>query len=292
MGTATAVGSWLLVEWPLPWPPDAAEIPALAEVAHVAEGKGARLQLVVPQSTEDKRTVVSYRRRERDGWFSGFEPFEVWADEHAVVEVALGLLSEPTQRVPRGAGDEGNRPAHRIALVCTHGSRDVCCGSKGARVASEMLDDPRILRTSHLGGHRFAPTVLVLPEGTLWAWMDAQTVRRVLDRRGDPRDVVHHLRGCTALTPPQVQAVDVALFSAHGWSWLDWDRRGEMLDEERVRFEARSPDGRVHAWTAKVSRSRSLPVPVCPVGEDPAGGATKFEDEFEVEGLEKADPTG
>ena len=53
----------------------------------------------------------------------------------------------------------------RDILVCTHGARDACCGKFGYGFYVEMRglaavrgDGVRVWRTSHLGGHRFAPT--------------------------------------------------------------------------------------------------------------------------------------
>ncbi|MCA9576655.1 MAG: sucrase ferredoxin [Polyangiales bacterium] len=60
-----------------------------------------------------------------------------------------------------------------LTLVCTHGRRDVCCALLGNPVfdaltaAAGGCDDevPRVWQASHLGGHRFAPVVLSLPDG-------------------------------------------------------------------------------------------------------------------------------
>ena len=52
VGTAGSYRGYLLVEWPLPWPRDLSEIPALAPVAEAARSAGMRLQGLVP-GTED-----------------------------------------------------------------------------------------------------------------------------------------------------------------------------------------------------------------------------------------------
>ena len=58
---------------------------------------------------------------------------------------------------------------HPMFLVCTHGKRDVCCAIKGRPIAQQLWlnfkdhDDELIWESSHLKGHRFAPSMVVLP---------------------------------------------------------------------------------------------------------------------------------
>ena len=51
-------------------------------------------------------------------------------------------------------------------IVCTHGSRDPCCGLLGIPVYQALSSQGSrpVLQVSHLGGHRFAPVVGVFPE--------------------------------------------------------------------------------------------------------------------------------
>lgn len=57
--------------------------------------------------------------------------------------------------------------AEPLYLVCVHGKRDRCCALFGLpvyRALSEQAGE-RVLQTTHLGGHRFAATLLTLPAG-------------------------------------------------------------------------------------------------------------------------------
>lgn len=86
-----------------------------------------------------------------------------------------------------------------LFAVCTNGSRDRCCAVKGRDLAARMhhvLDDPddpaTVVEISHLGGHRYAPTMLVLPWGYAYAWLDEDTA---LDVAHAARDGLVHPRG-------------------------------------------------------------------------------------------------
>ncbi|WP_281689894.1 sucrase ferredoxin [Pseudonocardia thermophila] len=61
-----------------------------------------------------------------------------------------------------------------VLLVCTHGRRDRCCALDGRALAAAVrsIGEPDVWECSHLGGHRFAPTALVLPTGYLYGRID------------------------------------------------------------------------------------------------------------------------
>lgn len=70
-------------------------------------------------------------------------------------------------------------------LVCTHGSRDRCCGVLGGAIFAQLKNQLRpilpdaVWQVSHLGGHRFAPTALCLPLGLLLGRVEAQDVSTI-----------------------------------------------------------------------------------------------------------------
>lgn len=278
VGTAGTATSWLLVEWPLPWPRDASDVAAMAPVVDALPGTGTRLQLVVPTSGSPVRSVVLHRRPDDDGgWFAGFERVARSVEPTDAVDAALDLLAS-------GAGDTA--PA-RDVLVCGHGSRDPCCGAMGTVLAlGAAARGLAVRRTSHTGGHRFAPTAVVLPEGTCWGFLDDDALRRVVAREGPLDDLLPRYRGCSALGPPAVQAAERVAFAEVGWSWLDHRRRGAVLDDGRVRLDAISPAGDARAWEVEVEPGRLLPVPEC--GRPPED-APKSEAEVVVVRARRAD---
>lgn len=72
-----------------------------------------------------------------------------------------------------GADLPGTPVTDPLLLVCTHGRRDRCCALEGRALAIAVADvRPGVWECSHLGGHRFAPTALVLPTGYLYGRLD------------------------------------------------------------------------------------------------------------------------
>ena len=52
-----------------------------------------------------------------------------------------------------------------LLLVCTHGKRDLCCAVKGRPLAAELAATypGMVWESSHTKGHRFAPSMILLP---------------------------------------------------------------------------------------------------------------------------------
>ena len=104
-------------------------------------------------------------------------------------------------------GSDGTTSTDPLVAVCAHGKHDQCCAVRGRGATAAIADRyPEITwECSHLGGDRFAATMLVLPEGLCYGRVDptdsAELVRLYLDGRLDNR----FLRGRTSL-PHAVQA--------------------------------------------------------------------------------------
>jgi hypothetical protein len=279
-GTAGTMAAVVAVELPLPWPREVADHPELPAAAPALADAGARVQalLATPGDTGTRRLLTFARP---PGPFAGYQvatwdvPAAVLPD--ALTAVAASIVSDrspdqwavapraegPVRRVDHGAD------AHRHLLVCTHGARDTCCGALGTRLSAALPDlggDVRAWRTSHTGGHRFAPTALILPEGTAWAYLDRDSLAGIVHRTLPPETAAAHYRGCTGLHGPEVQAADGAALAAVGWSWLDRARSADVVSREgpvaTVRLVGTSPAGTVTV-EVEVATVRSMPVPDC-----------------------------
>jgi hypothetical protein len=286
IGSAGCYEGYLLVELPLPWPRDVGEIPEVAGLAHLLHGRGFRVQALL--ATGRSRRVIAYSRPPSDGrdgesGFDGFVRREAEADGDLESAVATLLAESPRPGADPAAGPE------RDLLVCTHGRRDICCGSLGTKLATslEALDHPpgvRQWRTSHTGGHRFAPTFIVLPEATVWAYADTDLVDRVLHRRGDVNDVADRYRGCAGLPTPQVQAIEREVLRQVGWRLLESRRSGAVSPDGTARLVVRGRQGDEELWEGAVRAGREMPVPDC---GHPIEEARKTETEWLVDGVRR-----
>lgn len=270
IGTAGSYRGFLLVEWPLPWPGDVGEIPAFEPVLQLLSGKGIRLQAVVPTDSASRR-IALYRRPE--GPFRGFVGREVeYRPGEARGADRLDRSSVTGGSALAGASslllEGGGAPiVHREILICTHGRRDRCCGSSGTELFQSLsrcddLADVRLRRTSHTGGHRFAPTALVLPEGTLWGYLDPDAMRRVVARQGPLDDLIPRFRGSSGYQFAEVQALERSIWAEVGWDLFAMTREAEDLGTGRWRMTL-SGSSSTSVWEGRVSPGRTVPVPSC-----------------------------
>jgi hypothetical protein len=300
IGTAVSARGFLLLDWPLPWPRDASEIAALEPVRTALVGTGIRLQLVVPRPDADRWSIVRHDLGpDEDGWFSGYRRRAVLVEPSRLIESAVALLTGPDaddqpedQREDRPAGAPTADPGLDV-LICGHGSRDRCCGSMGTALAmAATAAGLAIRRTSHTGGHRFAPTGLILPHGTAWAFLDDDALDRIISMRGPVDDLLDRYRGSSAFATPAHQAAERVAFGAVGWPWLQHRRRATDLEptasgHPRVLVEGIDAQGRLRSWRVELTAGRTLPVPEC--GKDPAT-APKSETEVVITGALESTP--
>ncbi|HEY7070568.1 MAG TPA: sucrase ferredoxin [Acidimicrobiales bacterium] len=270
LGTAVHARALLLVEVPLPWPADIGDHPALAGVVAAAKSLGARVQGLVPDPERAARgEALVVLHTAPDGPFRGYE-------RRAAVVPAGDLAS--------GLADLGPAPAADV-LVCSHGARDRCCGSLGTSLhaGTQPRTDLHVRRTSHLGGHRFAPTAVLLPQGTAWAWLDDALLGAILDRRVPPAALAGHYRGSLAMPHPAAQVVEGAVFAEVGWDWLDHGRQGSVVDEDGDRWTVRL-DSTAGTWHGVVERTGTAPQPVC---GQPLAAAKKSDDHLRLVALDR-----
>jgi hypothetical protein len=216
IGSAGTYDRLVLVECALPWPEDVSSIPALASAGG---DKGTRVLAVVPSPGRDPASRrVTVWTASGTGGFHGTElEFDCGAgcdpDEH-IASVVRGAQHDHISVVG---------PARAQVLVCTHGRRDRCCGSLGTSLFLDIADrwpDIEVRRSSHLGGHRFAPTAVVLPDGRCWAHLSDELISGIVERSLTPATAAPHLRGSMPIDE-WAQVADRALFERVGWQWLD-----------------------------------------------------------------------
>jgi hypothetical protein len=102
--------------------------------------------------------------------------------------------------------------AQRLALACTNGKRDRCCALRGRPVAEALSAMPGwdTWESSHLGGHRFAATVMLLPTGDMFGWLDPRSAASALERFDDGQLLLSHYRGRSGQPRPVQAALHAA----------------------------------------------------------------------------------
>ncbi len=199
-GTASAGSAWLLLELEGGWGPSAflqspgSIDPELGRaVVRRAESAGMRIAAI----RRHGRRSSSPRRR----WFVAKSDVGAHALFHGEVDDARDYLD-----IDLG-GRDGTAIDGPLVAVCAHGRHDQCCAvrGRGAVAAIAAAYPESTWECSHLGGDRFAATMLILPEGLCYGRVDsadaAELVRLYCDGKLDDR----FLRGRTSL-PHAVQA--------------------------------------------------------------------------------------
>ena len=123
--------------------------------------------------------------------------------------------------VALGLDDLGSRSGTAAAIdephyfVCTNGQRDLCCARYGLPVYQGLRErvGMRVWQTTHVGGHRFAPNVLALPQGALYGRVFAEEVDAFLGAVERGQLAVPYLRGRTAY-PPAAQVAETLIDGA------------------------------------------------------------------------------
>jgi len=298
VSTAAPAVTQVLVETPLPWPSDLAGTDLHRAVADAA-GPGARVHGVVPRPDRPAGEVAVVVHAAPPGPFTRYRratavasvspsasgssaarSASASASVDAIVEVVADLVAGLAARadVP-----ERRDPAVDL-LVCTHGSRDRCCGAFGSNLAAwaERSLDVDVWRASHLGGHRFAPTALHLPTGTTWAWLEPDDLDAVVHRTRPPAELIDRYRGSAGVGLPAAQVLEAEAFARVGWAWLETGRDVVVHDEP---VPGREWDievaGAGRRWRATIVRTGSIDQPAC--GRPEAG--PKTDPVWEVLGL-------
>lgn len=202
-GTAATATAWLCLEQPGPWGRNALTESHLdpelgAELQRRADGTGVRILLIRRPGRHADDHVPARRRL----YLASTKPGGSWLEQAdlAAPEEALELDFEAL-----GAGRStafGTPVADPLLLICTNSKRDVCCALYGRPIATAL----HLWECTHTGGHRFAPTGVLLPTGHLYGRIDHQLAQRVVTEG----IVADRCRGRSCFTP-RGQVAEVAV---------------------------------------------------------------------------------
>lgn len=207
-GTAPPTRRWLLLEHPGPWRIDAVAgagiDPAVLATLTERAGSVTRILLV-------RRPGRIDRRAPRSWILAGLDTDTVtgqWRSDIDLLDAADALI---------GADSLTIEHPDPVILVCTHGVHDVCCALRGRPVAAALASRwPELVwECSHIGGDRFAPNVVLLPDGFYYGNLDPDNAMSTVEAHLAGTVLTEQLRGMARFLPP-VQAAAVAAYRTFG----------------------------------------------------------------------------
>lgn len=270
-GNAGDFDDAVVIETPLPWKKDlyqtAGALPQeminlLAlwlEQYKAGLGYRHRPLLIAPDAEYSRagfRRVMFYTRQ--PGMFAHYDKTEFLVPEQELGALVWALY-EAREDLPRFAQYRvPDAEATRDLLVCTHGTVDAACAKFGYPLYNDLRkhhasDSLRVWRVSHFGGHVFAPTMMDMPTGHYWAYVEETQAAQIVTYSSHPAALRGHYRGWAGLERGFMQAAEREMWQCEGWAWFTYHKSGEVLaqdpDEENpqwaeVRVQFASPDGK------------------------------------------------
>ena len=211
-GTAKPGSVYVLFEWPEAWPRDVMGDAALG---------GELTDQLAPMLYEHDATLLLIRHPTREGRnISDHHLYLVFADEGVTevmhVDGPEALLDLDLSGPGRNGAVTRDRP---LLLICTHAKRDKCCAVKGRPLVNALHErhpfgpgNDVVWETSHIKGHRFAPTMLLMPWAYSFGRMNVEATEAMLAAAGDGLYFVPGNRGRGTLAPiEQVAELAVAV---------------------------------------------------------------------------------
>lgn len=246
-GTASAGDHWMLLELPGAWGHS-----AFLQSPRVIDADLGRA--VVRRVEAAGMRIVAIRRPGRRPATPKWRWFVVRSTPGSEA-VYRGEVSGPADYLDLALdGSDGELSREPVIAVCAHGKHDQCCAVRGrAATAAIAAEYPEwTWECSHVGGDRFAATMLLFPHGLCYGRVDsapepADIIRRYTEGRLDNS----LLRGRTSL-PHAVQAAQFFVRRETGEDRIDAlapltvDRA-----DHRIHVRLAGDDGPVHVVLAE-----------------------------------------
>lgn len=277
-GSAPAWTHCLVVETPPPWREEVTDSPNFpAGVAALLSNRpDVRLQAVRPDdaySVEGHSRLMLFSRP--DGMVREMSRLEYLVPSHRLPD-ALRMLLDGGPREDIAEWQQGG-DGMRDILVCTHGSRDTCCGSLGYPTYQELRsrhssDDVRVWQQSHTGGHRLAPNVIEFPSGRYWSRLTPERASQMVERSGVLVDLRGAYRGWAAVDSPPAQIAEREAFMREGWDWMRRLIECEVVEtsddglEERIAVRSVDQTDSITAYEATIRQNGTTQSIECMTG--------------------------
>jgi hypothetical protein len=210
--------TWLLLEYPRPWAAKAYAESGIPDVvkayldSQLAALPNGRLQLIGRGGRESLTDLALYTVDGR--WGRGRVRRFMLPTYEALLDLPLALIA-------RGEVDAGERVDAPLFIVCTNGRRDACCARHGLPVYNALrAAGADAWQCDHIGGHRFAGTMVAFPQGIYYGRVSAEDAPRIAAAHTRGGMLLANCRG-RACAAPHVQAAELFLREQTGMDALD-----------------------------------------------------------------------
>lgn len=188
--TSPTVNYWILVEYNSEWKENVLKSIGLSDAIKqklsdmLHFGKFTRLQWIKNDYRANEDLVVFYL-------------IESTRENRNIYRVELHGYEEILNLNTSDILNPKNRSEKPILLVCTHKNYDQCCGRMGYTLYKDIQDDDYfdLWQTTHLGGHRFAANVVILPAGIYYGRVDNSSFYVLKDKYLKNQIALEILRG-------------------------------------------------------------------------------------------------
>lgn len=160
--------------------------------------------------------------------------------------------------------------AEPLYLICTHASRDRCCGIYGLPLYRELLKryPDQTWQISHIGGHRWAPNLVIMPHGMYHGYVYPETLDPILEATQAGKIHLETLRGFTAQTKAE-QAAEIFVRQHAGLT--------DLIPFQEINLEAREDSWQAHVtdyqgqqWDLEMGTTLQSPPRITSCGKDKA----------------------
>lgn len=224
-GTGNAPKRALMLAWPRgqwrsPRWESAGMSPDLRAAMHAAAKSGLHIALTDKVEAEGSLPTL---HAVPEGTYADF------TDEAALIKAIGDYVN--------GRVFEGRHDPRQVIIVCTDSRRDACCARHGfstykALVAAADTTKFHIVQATHIGGCRFAASIVVMPQRQRYGRMTAAQAPAFLAALEQGRVYVAAYKGRTDIAEP----IQVAEIAAMAWA----DRNGKA--EQTVHLHGELPE--------------------------------------------------
>ncbi len=255
VGTAVPAETFVLLEVSPPWDQPALLSTGVPEslrqaIKPLLDGPTkVRVHLIANEQTrtQTQRRMLIFQQelglslnQEGQSVFSGqlSRQYAAWEAQVAAPAAMAPTLEHFFQRRSRGATSHlWHRAEQRHLMVCTHASHNECCGAYGYPFYQQAIAHVQRLgltaqvqpwQITHIGGHRFAPTLIDFPQGRYYGNLNEASLQALLQSQGDISSLLTAYRGWSCLPKP-LQLLEAKLLHQYGRRWFAASVAGRII---------------------------------------------------------------